>query len=127
MRYVSSSFLDSTLRRGKSLEQFLGGLVQDSEHCIRWIEVRPAKGGIEVWSFVAPDYGDEERLDFYEFIGVDEGVLEATFEDSADALRYASEKLGAHPDRWVNQFVSQDEYLDFIRAGRPASWPRVGV
>ena len=127
MRYVSSSFFESTLQRDKSLEQFLGGLVRDSEQCIRWIEIRPSAGGTELWSFVAPDYGDEEHLDFYEFIGDDEGVLESTFETPADAFRYATERLGAFPDRWVNQFVTQDEYLDFIRAGRPASWPRVGV
>jgi hypothetical protein len=125
MRYVSSSFFESILRRGKSLEQFLGGLLRNSEQCISWVEIRPGGGGTELWSFVAPDCGDEEHLDLYEFIGDDEGVLEATFETPADAFTYAEEKLGACSDRWVNQFMTQDEYLDFILAYRPASWPQV--
>lgn len=127
MRYVSLSFLESTLRRGKPLEQFLGGLLRDSERFIRWVELRPAKGRIEIWSFVAPDYGDEGRLDFYEFVGDEDEVLEQSVESPAEAFAFATAKLGALSDRWVNQFVSQDEYLDFIRAGRPSSWPTVGV
>lgn len=69
------------------------------------VEIRPAKGGKELWSFVAPDYGSEEHLDLYVFIGDEEGVLESRFDSPAGAFTYATEKLGALPNRWVNQFV----------------------
>ncbi|MBI2399078.1 MAG: hypothetical protein HYV17_14920 [Xanthomonadales bacterium] len=38
-------------------------------------------------------------------------------------ITHARDALGARDDRWVNQFVVQDEFLDFIAAGRPATWP----
>jgi hypothetical protein len=126
MRYVGPAFLHSTLSRGKSLEQFLGGRTLGSERCIRWIEIRPSEGRLELWEFVAPDFGDESHVDLYEFIGDDDGELLATIDSAVESLGLA-EKVGALPNRWVNQFVVQDEYRDFIRAGRPDVWPGVVV
>lgn len=126
MRFVAQTFLESTLRRGKSLEQFLGGAVLGNESAIRWLELRPASNSIEVWEFVAPDCGNQEHFDFYEFLGVEDGNLAATLPSPSEALAFAQAHLGAKPERWVNQFVAQDEYRDFIHAGRPTSWPAVG-
>ena len=109
------------------MEQFLGGAVLDEEPAIRWLELRPASESIEVWEFVAPDLGDQENLDFYEFIGAKEGNLVATLASPSEALAHAHQHLGATALRWVNQFVAQDEYRDFIVAGRPTHWPAVGV
>ncbi len=127
MRYVAPTFLDSTLRRGKSLEQFLGGVAPNGERSIRWLELRPVEGSIQVWEFVAPDLGDQENLDFYEFLGSEEGTLAATLPSCGEALAYAYEHLGAKALRWLNQGVAQDEYRDFIVAGRPTSWPAAGA
>jgi|SRR5678810_393629 len=127
MRYVAPTFLDSTLRRGKSLEQFLGGVVLNGENSIRWLELRPVEESIQVWEFVAPDLGDQENLDFYEFLGSEEGTLAATLSSSSEALAYAHEHLSATSLRWLNQGVAQDEYRDFIVAGRPTSWPAAGA
>src|SRR5687768_5272453 len=71
MRFVPSDYLESTLQRGKSLEQFLGRLMRDGQQCIRWIELRPENESVEIWDFVAPDFGDQNHLDLYEFIGDD--------------------------------------------------------
>jgi hypothetical protein len=133
MRHVSPTFLDSTLRRGASLEQFLGSINAEAERLVRWIGIRPAKDCLELWQFIAPDLGDEEHLDLYDFLAAeaDEGAgipeeLIGTFDTAEDAFSCAGE-LGAQPNRWVNQFVLQEEYLDFIRAGRPPQWPGVVV
>ena len=126
MRFVAQTFLESTLRRGKPLEQFLGGAVLNNEPAIRWLELQPASNSIEVWEFVAPDLGDQGRLDFYEFLDVEDGTLVATLPSPSEALTFAQAHLGASPERWVNQFVAQDEYRDFIQSGRPTSWPAVG-
>jgi hypothetical protein len=119
MRYVSSAFQESTLRRGKSLEQFLGGAMRHGERTISWVELRPASDGIEVWYFEVPDVGSAEFTDVYEF-GVDdiESPL-ATFSSPAQALHYARTQLGASAERWVNVTVVGDEYAAFVRAGRP--------
>jgi hypothetical protein len=129
MRYVSESFQTSTLRRGKSLEQFLGPGLRDGEPTIRCIEIRPAKSGaFEVWVHEAEDLGDNEHLDYYEFI-FDENPLGepsrplAQFETPLEALEFAEKELVASRERWTNCGVSQDEYSDFINAGRPSDWP----
>jgi hypothetical protein len=124
MRFIGIHFLESTLRRGKAIEQFLGRA--DSHDTIRWLELRPKSDAIEIWEFVAPDAGDQGHLDIYSFIGADDGKLIATLSAPSEALEYAQKHLGARVERWVNQFVSQEEYRAFIEAGRPVGWPAVG-
>jgi len=83
-------------------------------------------GMFELWEFFAPDLGDEENLDLYAFLGDEGDELVDTFVTSGEAFGRAAE-LGAQPTRWVNQFVLQDDYLDFIRSDRPGARPGVGV
>ncbi|WP_225210016.1 hypothetical protein [Xanthomonas bonasiae] len=108
-----------------SVEQFLGRSLEHTEY-VRHVELRPAKGGIEVWVHDVEDIGNEDYLDLYDFPylepdGPDAPV--ALFADPQDALAYASTSLAADPAHWVNQGIVQSEYLDYIRAGRPAKWP----
>ena len=128
MRFVLPTFQEATLRRGKSLEQFLGGCVFCDEAAIRFVELRPAGSRVEVWLHHAADIGDEEHCDFAPFIfNEDEEGNEvapvAVLPSPGAALELAQSDLGACPDRWTNQGMSESEYLDFIRAGRPALWP----
>jgi hypothetical protein len=120
MRFIGMPFLESTLLRGKSIEQFLGRAAD--ENSIRWLEVRPESEAFQVWEFVAPDLGDQEHLDLYSFVGADEGNLAATLSSPSEALAYAQAHLSARPERWVNQFIAQEQYRAFIEAGRPQSW-----
>jgi hypothetical protein len=125
MRYVAASFIEGAFRRGKSLEQFLGGHVVNGERRIRWVELRPIKSGrIEVWLFDVPDLG-VETVDIYgfgsDFESPDTPV--AICDAPADALNFARAHLSAAFDRWVNQGVAQSEFADFVAAGRPAGWP----
>lgn len=127
MRYVSPTFQEATLRRGKSLEQFLGGVTVDGESHIAWVELRPASSGIEVWKFVVPDLGDENTVDCYEFGGVDDSVLLSTLHTPAEAIEFAARVLGATSDHWANEAVIQDDYLDFMRSGRVLQWCAPGI
>ena len=117
MRYVGITFVESTLYRGKSLEQFLGGRTSESgDLFVSWVELRPTAEGVEVWHFEVPDLGDG-FADLYELISVEQqrSVLVA----SPDAaMQFAQAHFGASLTRWVNQSVIQDEFLDFVRAGR---------
>jgi hypothetical protein len=45
------------------------------------------------------------------------------FERAEEALAYTHSKLGAALNRWTNVTVCHDDYADFVRAGRPATWP----
>lgn len=123
MRYVAPTFHEATLRRGNSLEQFLGGIVILDELHVAWVELRPVSSGIEVWRFVAPDLGDEDMVDFYEFCDLEDRVMLGVFETPSLAIiQFASSALGASTERWANQFVIQDDYRDYVREGRRHMW-----
>lgn len=128
MRYVSEEFLVSTLRRGQSLEQFLGACTDTKAEYVQCLEIRPSESGFEVWRHVAEDLGDEDFVDFYDFI-VDEdddgneiGPM-LICETPDQALAYAENNLGASRARWAIMGITQYEYEAFIKAGRPSIWP----
>ena len=125
MRHLLAIDIPATLRRGKSVEQFLGRSPADAGH-IRHIELCQSDGLIEIWVYDVEDIGSEECLDLYDFPyfepdGPDAPV--AMFPDPQAAISYATASLAADSARWVNCGVAQSEYLDYIRAGRPSSWP----
>lgn len=125
MRHLLSIDIPMTFRRGKSVEQFLGRSPTDAGY-IRHVELRPSSGLIEIWVYDVEDIGSEEYTDLYDFPylepdGPDAPV--ASFPDPQSAVDYASRALAADATRWVNLGVAQDEYLDYIRAGRPTRWP----
>jgi len=119
MRYVTSAFQESTLRRGKPLEQFLGGVFRDGELKISWVELRPKAESIEVWLFEAPDVGNVAFTDVYEFGGEEQQSPVACLATPAEAFSFAHAQLGASPERWVNSTLVGAEYEAFVRAGRP--------
>src|SRR5690349_870686 len=112
MRFLNPESLETTLRRGKSIEQFLGR--GGKPQTIAWLEVRPAKCGVTLRRTEVPDAGDEQHLDLYGFGGDDDSQLSHACSSFAEALALAQLHHGARPERWVNQFLIQDEYRDFI-------------
>jgi len=119
VRYVQGTFIEATLQRRESLEQFLG---RTSDGRVGWIEVRPVPNGFEIWRFDVPDVGSSDLTDLYEF-GDDSDAPLNTLREASEALDYAVNQLGANPRRWVNVGMVESEYVDFIAAGRPALWP----
>ncbi|MEV6574889.1 MULTISPECIES: hypothetical protein [Streptomyces] len=106
---------------------------------MRYVEVRATKGPFEVYLHTVEDVGSESFLDLGEFPPFDPddeasefGLLLGMAEDPLAALRIAEQHVAAERDRWVNEGVVQDEYGDFVRAGRPVGvsadgrqWPDV--
>ena len=127
MRHLNPTFLESTLRRGKVIEQFLGGYERAGARIVTWLEIRPEESVFELWHFVVPDIGDAENLDLYAFLSEEVGEPVIVLQTSEEALAYAHAELHASEGRWVNQAVSQEEYRDFIAAGRPPEWAAVGA
>ena len=125
MRHLPATDIPAALRRGEHVEQFIGPSPAGVGY-IRHVELRPVSNVIEVWVYDVEDIGSESTLDLYEFPtlepdGADMPV--ATFAGAVVAVDYASGTLKADPDRWVRGAVIQDEYLDYIQAGRPPCWP----
>jgi hypothetical protein len=94
---------------------------------IRWVEVAPTRSGYRVALHASADIGGEDFCDLVEFPPLDPededqefGQEIAITADALDALDVAESQAGAFRDRWVNQGIAQDEYLDFVRAGRPS-------
>ena len=127
VRYLIEPFALGALRRGKSIGQFLGGVPESEKPCIRWVEVRPDGGRYRVVLHTLEDVGGEGFADLIEFPPLDPDDEDEEFgreigsaDDPLAALHLAEARAGAVRERWVNQGVEQDEYLDFVRAGRPA-------
>ncbi|WP_075018363.1 hypothetical protein [Actinacidiphila rubida] len=128
MRYLAETFALAALRRGRPVEQFLGPAGSPECPGIRYIEVRPTKAHYEIILHILEDVGHENFSDLIEFPSLEQGNEEAEFgrlvatrDDPLAALAAAEEVAGAVRGRWVNAGLVQDEYHDYVMAGRPRS------
>lgn len=120
-RYLVLPFVRTALNLGKPVEQFLGGFSANGHPAVRWIELRPESDEIVLSLYEVYDEGSEDWLDLYEFeratdddLEQDEPAAEHRFSTLDDALAAAAERYGAHPERFVNAGVIQDEYHDHL-------------
>ncbi|MFG3290261.1 hypothetical protein ACGF3G_15840 [Streptomyces sp. NPDC048179] len=127
MRYLVEAFVVGALKRGRPVEQFLGPVGARGQLGVVYVEVRSVKASYEVYVHAVADVGYEGFLDLVEFPPLDAdtdgeefGRLVAVAEEPSTALAAAEEATGAVRGRWVNEGVVQDEYRDFVRAGRPS-------
>jgi hypothetical protein len=126
MRHLRPSEVAETLRRGRTVESFLGRGPAADKPSIRYLELRPVGGKIELWVHDLLDCGSEEFTDLVEFEPLDMDAAtepHATFADANDAIAYALQHFGAPTDRWTNVTVCHDDYADYVHADRPARWP----
>jgi hypothetical protein len=129
MRYLGEAFAIAALHRGRSIEQFLGHVGDSDGPGIRWVEIVPADDGYRVVLHTSRDVGGEHFCDLVEFPPLRESGEEdfgeevAVAAEAPDALDAAHARTGATIDRWVNQGMAGDEYLDCVRAGRPRTMP----
>lgn len=141
VRHLAEPFVLGALRRGRCVEQFLGPVGTPERPGIRYVEVRPVGGAFEIVLHTRRDVGHQGFVDVGEFPALDAdddeeefGRLVATASDPLTALATAEHRTGAIRARWVNAGVVQDEYSDFVRAGRPSDaspdghpWPVPGA
>ncbi|WP_454320778.1 hypothetical protein [Streptomyces phaeoluteigriseus] len=128
MRYLTESFALGALRRGRPIEQFLSPAGSPERPGIRYIELRPAKVRYEIYLYTLEDVGHKTFVDVVVFppLHTDDedeefGRLVATRDDPLAALAAAEDITGATRGRWVNTGLVQDEYHDYVAAGRPAN------
>ncbi|MEU1415534.1 hypothetical protein [Streptomyces sp. NPDC005731] len=127
VRYLAETFALGALRRGRSIEQFLGPTSSHDRPRVRYVEVIPAGTRYEVYLHTLEDAGHETFKDVVEFPPLDPdddeeefGRLVATRDSPPAALAAAEEATGALREKWVNVGMVQAEYHDYVMAGRPA-------
>lgn len=128
MRCLGENFAVAALRRGRSIEQFLGHAGDSGDLGIRWAEIVPAGEGYRVMLHASRDAGGEHYCDLPEFPPLEEsgeegfGEQVAVTAEARDALDAAHTAVGAAVGRWVNKGIAGDEYLGYVRAGRPRAF-----
>jgi len=105
VRYLSREFAVEALRRGVSIET-AGDHATIREHMA--LDVAGFESGD--LDNLPPLYEDDERCWGW--------VVGAA--PIPDAVGLAQELLGASAERWVNFGAAGDDYLDWVRSGRPS-------
>jgi hypothetical protein len=124
VRYLSLGFALGALRRGVSIEQFLGPVIVDGCQGIRWATLEPTGDEVTIREHMALDIpgfesGDLDNLPpMYEGDDLSWGWIVGTA-PTANAVTLAHELLGAPTERWVNVGVAGEDYLAWVRSGRP--------
>jgi len=123
MRHLTSSQAQSALRRGKQIEQYLGGVDDVKVGTIRWLTLALVDGTFrltlhhveEPTSQSTLDLAELEPVDHNEYVGEGRPICEvATWQDAT----VEAERLGATDNRWVNQGLVGDEYSDDASRGQ---------
>jgi hypothetical protein len=133
-RHLTRSEAVFALRRGAAVGQFLGlGATDEGERTLRFVEVFAGSGRdpsvrVHVKHKLAgpPEFADLGELrDVAEWdpmdedgnwLGEDPSIK--TFDEPEQALAWAEELDGATTDRWVDDSMIGDEYLDALAADR---------
>ena len=126
MRHLDRRLVAPVLRRGKSVENFAGRVPGVKVPSVRYIELRPSQGLIQIWAHDLADRGNEDFTDLVEFPRLDfesSCAPVAAFEDPEAAIAFAETQFHVAPNRWTNVLVCHFDYADFVRAGRPDVWP----
>jgi hypothetical protein len=118
MRHLTDYYIRTALHRGKPVEQFLGGGVLGELRTIRYLELRPDGERFCLTFYEHIDEGSEAFLDVYEFsyASPDDDPVRHSFDTIEQALTFSEATYAADATRWVNQFVIQDEYADYLRS-----------
>ncbi|WP_285543737.1 hypothetical protein [Streptomyces lavendulae] len=125
VRHLTRPFAVGALRRGKQIEQFLGGFEHEGRQVLRWLALGPGREGITIYLSEVEDAGTATYSAIDDFPPIDPddetwGKAIATKSTPEEALDLAERELGAQPGRWVNEGVVCSEYRDYKMAAQDA-------
>ena len=119
-RYLTDNGLARALEGGRNIEQWLGARDENGTIVLRWLGIEHKRDGTATLRINdVLDDGRDDFIDVYEFNPYDwdaEDGVTYHFETPAAALECAMSKWGARRDRFVNEGLVQQEYLDFRKA-----------
>ena len=118
MRYLSRGFAVSTIRRGTVVAQLLGGYLDGARRGLRVLTVEPDEDAYCVYVHEIEDVGGPEVAEFPPW-SADGGDAVVCSDTPEAVLSFAEQQLDADPERWINGSMLDDEYGDYVRAGRP--------
>jgi hypothetical protein len=129
MRYLSRQFAIGALRRGRGIEQFLGGVEIDGEPAIQWVAISPMNRQYRISLHTVQDPDDDQAGDLPNLVSLDpvdeayvgEGRHLGASKDEAAAISLAEQLTDARPDRWVNHAVAGEDYMDYVRSRRDST------
>lgn len=119
-RYLTHAEAGEALRRGRSVEAFLGGFRHESGPAIRWVWLKREGERIRGEVRESPDPGSIDHLDLYGFgslDGDDEPAFVYSFASFDEGLRELERQFPGVSARLVNEGVVQDEYRDYLLGG----------
>jgi hypothetical protein len=119
MRYLNKDEIQSRLRLGKSVEQWLDDVQEDDYTILKWLSIdMESYESFSVAYFESFDEGNEDFLDIYAFSLADPdepfGLIH-TFYSIADALEFAAVNYKASPNKYISGGMIQEEYRDYIK------------
>lgn len=123
-RYLTSEEVEVALRRGKSVECFIGPFLANGRKGVRHLSLSATRTGIEMRVFETADIGSADYLDLYRFGPVSPDVefgdadLEVTFANLAECLSYLEKGWPGCTHTLVNQGMVQEEYADYLAGDR---------
>lgn len=115
-RYLTAQEAKETLRRGKSVEIFLGGFEFNSEKCIRWASFNAEESGVIASLWESYDQGSPDYIDIYTFDSPSGEYDEPVRVVHSDCVENAAKELEITQLNFVNQGVIQDEYLSYLES-----------
>lgn len=117
MRHLLRAHIESALKRGKEVEQFLLGFEHEGRKAISWLTIRCADSGYTLLHHKQYDEGSSDFCDVYEYEYID--LPEYRYEpkhldfDTLDEVFEEASKIGAKENKWVGHGMVQDEYHDY--------------
>ncbi|MFV7709982.1 hypothetical protein [Shewanella algae] len=121
-RYLDESEANSAIRRGKSVEIFLGPCEASGESGIRWASASRVESGVELSVFEVQDEGSPEYLDIYEFTPLRDDLCpgepteRVNIASVSEIGAFVRSRYGIAMPGLVNEGVVQDEYKTYIEA-----------
>jgi hypothetical protein len=115
-RYLTTQEADSALRRGKSVEIFLGGFEFKGDRYIRWASFTVSGDVVTGNMWEALDQGSEDYVDVYTFESPSGEYDEPVKVVTSKNIEGAANHLGIKELNFVNSGVVQDEYLSYLKS-----------
>jgi hypothetical protein len=109
--------------------QLLGGYADGGRRGLRVLTVQPEGEAYCLYVHDIEDVGGAELTEFPPWAAggaADDGDAAVCAETPGALFSFAEHRLAADPERWVNGSMLDDEYADYVGAGRPALLPPPG-
>ncbi len=115
-RYLTINEANSVLRRGKSVEVFVGGFSLEGVDYIRWASFSMSGNAVTGLLWESLDQGSDDYLDIYSFDSKSGEYDEPAKVANTESIETAASTLCISELNFVNYGMAQDEYASYLDA-----------